>query len=81
MAEGPSPNWSRENYVRANRDNEFKVFDQMAMKYLSQGLEIPQEWKDYGQALRDMTKDCDDSKVENITGMWTIHWPKRPDEI
>ena len=81
MAEGPTENWSRENYVRSNRANEFKIFDQMAIKYLSQGLEIPQEWKDYGQALRDMTKDCDDSKVKNVNGMWTIFWPKRPDEL
>ena len=80
MAEGPTENWSRENYVRSNRANEFKIFDQMVIKYLSQGLEISQEWKDYGQALRDMTKDCDDTKVELVNNVWKIHWPKRPDE-
>ena len=55
MAEGPTEHGSRENYVRYNRPDKFKICDQVGMKYLSQGLEIPQEWKDYTQALRDMT--------------------------
>jgi hypothetical protein len=79
MAEGPTEHGSKENYVRFNRPNEFKIFDQMVIKYLSQNLEIPQEWKDYGQALRDMTKDCDDSKVEEVNNVWLIHWPTKPE--
>ena len=78
MAEGPTEHGSRENYVRYNRPDKFKICDQVGMKYLSQGLEIPQEWKDYTQALRDMTKDCDDSKVEDVNGVWIIHLPTEP---
>ena len=72
MAEMEAPH-TKENYVRANRDNEFKEFDKIAIKYLSQGLEIPEKWKNYGQALRDMTKDIDDSKVELVGNTWIIH--------
>ena len=70
---------TKENYIRANRPDKFKEFDQISMKYLSQGLEIPEEWKVYGQALRNMTKDVDDSKVELIDRAWTIHWPTKPE--
>ena len=56
-----------------------KQFDKIAIKYLSQGLEIPEEWKAYGQALRDMTKDIDDSKVGLVGDSWIIHWPKKPE--
>ena len=78
MAEMEAPH-TKENYVRANRDNEFKEFDKIAIKYLSQGLEIPEKWKNYGQALRDMTKDIDDSKVELVGNTWIIHWPTKPE--
>ena len=78
MAEMQPP-MTKENYVRGNRDNEFKQFDKIAIKYLSQGLEIPEEWKAYGQALRDMTKDIDDSKVGLVGDSWIIHWPKKPE--
>ena len=78
MAEMEAPH-TKENYVRANRPNEFKEFDKIAIQYLSQGLEIPDEWKVYAQALRDMTKDIDDSKVELVDNSWQIHWPKKPE--
>jgi len=78
MAEMEAPQ-TKENYVRANRPNEFKEFDKVAIQYLSQGLEIPEEWEVYSQALRDMTKDMNDSKVELVGGVWTIHWPVKPE--
>ena len=67
----------KENYIRANRQNEFKYFDAIAIRYLSQGLEIPSEWKVYATALRNMTDNVDE-KVELLNGMWVVHWPPQP---
>ena len=72
---------TRENYVRANRATYFKDFDAVAMRYLTKGEEIPDEWKAYGQALRDMTEDCDDSKVSLVGNSWQIHWPQVPGKV
>lgn len=66
------------NYVRANRASKFKVFDAIAIRYLSQGLEIPANWQEYATNLREMTENIDDSKVELVDQMWLIHWPPEP---
>jgi len=65
--------------IRDQRDRHFKYFDAVAIKYLSQGLDIPAEWRTYGEALRNLTDDVDNT-TRITEGLLDIIWPEKPKE-
>lgn len=46
-------------YVRARRDNLLLACDWVTLRAQEQGVQAPQEWLDYRQALRDVTQQED----------------------
>jgi hypothetical protein len=71
LAEVP---WNR---LRRERDRRMKEVDWVTLRSVRTGEPIPQEWKDYMQALADITTTAApimvDGELINVT------WPNRPD--
>ncbi len=65
--------------IRNQRGRHFKYFDAVAIKYLSQGLDIPADWLTYAEALRNLTEDVD-STTRITEGLLDIIWPEKPKE-
>ena len=65
-------------FIRIHRARYFQEFDAKAIQYLSQGLEIPNEWLVYGAELRDLTNDIN-TTTRMIEGQLEIIWPVKPD--
>jgi len=59
-----------ENKIRSIRDENLTETDWVPIKYLEDGISVPQEWKDYRQALRDIPKQ------ENFP--YAVTWPTKP---
>lgn len=55
--------------VRAERDHRLAATDWIALRGLERGEQIPRAWRDYRQALRDITTQVDPQN---------IHWPTPP---
>lgn len=56
-------------YVRARRDNLLQACDWVTLRAQEQGVQAPQDWMDYRQALRDITEQPDPC---------SIVWPVAP---
>ena len=65
--------------LRLERENLFKPCDGITMKYTSLGQPIPQEWRDYMQALRDLPA-CSNPKLDENGNliMSSVIWPVQP---
>jgi len=61
---------SEEEKDRSQRDNLLKKTDWIVVKYLDIGDPIPQEWTEYRQSLRDITKQA------GFPG--NVNWPEEP---
>lgn len=62
--------------LRAERDRRLAATDWIVVKYAELGQEMPEEWRRYRQALRDLPATLTDEQV--LAG--DIPWPTRPDE-
>ncbi len=58
-------------YLREERNQKLKDSDWIVIKSLEAGVEIPDDWKTYRQALRDITNTYD-----NLND---VVWPERPE--
>ena len=59
-----------ENKVRNERDNKLAETDWIVTKYTELSEQIPQEWKDYRQQLRDVTAQSEFP--------YNVTWPTKP---
>lgn len=59
-----------ETEIRDTRDKKLEQTDWVAVKAFEEGISISQEWKDYRQALRDITAQADFP--------YTVSWPAEP---
>jgi len=65
--------------VRRVRDARLREVDWVTLRAMRTGEPIPQEWKDYMQALADITKN---SSPRLVSGeLFGVTWPVRPDGI
>lgn len=63
--------------LRRFRDARLREVDWVTLRAVRTGEPIPQEWKDYMQALADITKTCTPTFVSGeLIG---VTWPERPD--
>lgn len=65
--------------LRRQRDARMREVDWVTLRALRTGESIPQEWKDYMQALADITKTCTPRFVSGE--LLGVTWPERPDGI
>ena len=72
--------------LRRERDKELDLCNWRVIKAVSMGEELPQDWKDYMQALRDLPNK---TKVEDIRGLdrdykridrSSVDWPTPPSD-
>ena len=64
--------------LRIQRDQLLSQTDYITLRAYSQGQEVPQEWADYMQALRDLPSTAspqldDNGQLTNVT------WPTKPE--
>jgi hypothetical protein len=64
--------------IQRSRLNAFREFDAKIIQFLSNGETVPDEWKVYGQALRDMTKNLDLVSVNQDTKTIEVEMPTKP---
>lgn len=73
---------SAKEQFKAHRNALLKKTDWVVIKAYSMGEQVPEEWKTYMQALRDITNTVDvDSLEVDENGIWnpnSIEWPKQP---
>ena len=62
---------SEDEVVREERDRLLDSTDWVILRYLDQGDEVPSEWKEYRQALRDVPEQ------EGFPG--SVDWPVMPE--
>jgi hypothetical protein len=63
--------------LRRVRDARLRETDWVTLRAMRTGEPIPQEWKDYMQALADITKNSNPQLVSGeLVG---VTWPERPD--
>ena len=63
--------FSEEETVRIERDTLLAETDWVILRYIDQGDEVPSEWKEYRQALRDVPEQ------EGFPG--SVDWPVMPE--
>lgn len=63
--------------LRRLRDARMREVDWVVIRAMRTGTEIPQEWKDYFQALADITKVA--SPRMESGELLGVTWPERPD--
>ena len=73
--------------LKAERNQKLVECDKITLKYMSQNLPMPDEWKTYMQALRDLPDNCTPvlEPSVNITAMHgkqltsaSVTWPTKP---
>lgn len=64
--------------LRRERDARMREVDWVTLRSMRTGEEIPQEWKDYMQALADITKTTKDPQISGGV-LLNVVWPERPD--
>lgn len=63
--------------LRRQRDARMREVDWVTLRAVRTGEAIPQEWKDYMQALADITETATPSIVAGV--LVGVTWPTRPD--
>lgn len=64
--------------LRKERDARMKEVDWVTLRAMRTGEEIPQEWKDYMNALADITDTTTNPQI--VGGLLVnVEWPTRPD--
>lgn len=64
--------------LRRLRDERLRDVDWVTLKAMRTGEPIPQEWKDYMQALADITDDMSGITMSG-NELLGVNWPERPD--
>ena len=65
-------------FVRQERDKLLAETDWIVTKYLDNGQEMPIEWKNYRQALRDITNGANPAFGSDYSEILGITWPIKP---
>jgi len=65
--------------LRAERDLRMKAVDWVTLRSVRTGEPIPQEWRDYMQALADITET--QTPVIGAGRLVIVDWPTRPDGL
>ena len=70
------------NTFRPEREKLLKETDWVVVKAAESGTPIPQEWREYRQALRDITNQIDNLSYEELLGIKMLHehlvFPEKP---
>lgn len=67
--------------LRIERNKRLADVDWIAVKYYSQGLNVPDAWKNYTQALRDITIGADPKCLPNgRLDLDSVAWPSIPSD-
>lgn len=66
--------------LRRLRDDRMREVDWVIMRSVRTGEPISQEWKDYMQALADITKDLTGITMSG-NSLFNVKWPTRPDGV
>lgn len=64
--------------LRQLRDERLREVDWVTLRAMRTGEPIPQEWKDYMQALADITDQKDNISLSGREVLGVV-WPERPD--
>lgn len=64
--------------LRQLRDERLREVDWVTLRAVRTGEPIPQEWRDYMQALADITDQVDNATLSGRQ-IFGITWPERPD--
>ena len=64
--------------LRQLRDERMREVDWVTLRSMRTGEPIPQEWKDYMQALADITDQADNATISGRE-IFGVTWPERPD--
>lgn len=64
--------------LRQLRDERLREVDWVTLRAVRTGEPIPQEWRDYMQALADITDQVDNATLSGRE-IFGITWPERPD--
>jgi hypothetical protein len=64
--------------LRQLRDERLREVDWVTLRAMRTGEPIPQEWKDYMQALADITDQVGNATLSGRE-IFGINWPERPD--
>lgn len=67
-------------WLRRQRDKLLYETDWIVTKYSELGQTIPEQWKNYRQALRDITENISDVVIDptNPTMISNVNWPEMP---
>ena len=67
--------------LRIERNKRLADVDWITIKYYSQGLSVPDAWKNYTQALRDITIGADPKCLANgRLDLDSVSWPSIPSD-
>jgi hypothetical protein len=64
--------------LRQLRDERMREVDWVTLRAARTGEPIPQDWKDYMQALADITDQADNATISGRQ-IFGVTWPERPD--
>jgi len=67
-------------WLRRQRDRLLYETDWIVTKYTELGQPMPEEWKNYRQALRDITENISDIVIDphDSTMLGNVNWPEKP---
>jgi hypothetical protein len=65
--------------LRRERDARLKEVDWVTLRAMRTGEAVPQEWRDYMQALADITEGAEPIMAGKF--VTNITWPERPDGV
>lgn len=72
--------------LRRERDKEMEFCNWRVIKAVSMGEELPQEWKDYMQALRDLPQNTNPDQIRmrdddyKLIDRSSVNWPTPPSD-
>lgn len=68
--------------LRIERNKRLAEVDWVTVKYYSQGLSVPDAWKNYTQALRDITIGANPQLLPNARlDLGSVSWPSIPSDM
>lgn len=66
------------NDIRLMRDQSLIISDEIISDFITNNIDIPQEWKNYRQQMRDMPQIYMTGEINDYEN---IIWPERPDYL
>jgi hypothetical protein len=68
--------------LRFERNKKLQECDWVIIKFQEEGIEVPGDWKDYRQKLRDLPAEVSKTKKirwEDHVGVVNVTWPTKPE--